>query len=152
MTVLEHVKEGGAAPVLRGVAIAGRSIFERIALVGFGIVPAKSTSLEHWMQRIDEDEAARQIETFRTATLAEATQQIVLGEAGQALANQPVHQVQTGCEVHKVLCRAITHGERLAAEFRPCLRFPARDRLTIFLHERADGMVEQIQHRLGWAA
>jgi hypothetical protein len=62
LAVFEHVKEGGAPPVLRGVARAGRSIFEAVALVGFGVVPAKSPALEDRMQRIDENEAARQIE------------------------------------------------------------------------------------------
>ena len=100
MAVFEHVKEDGAAPVLRGVALAGRSIFEAVALVGFGVVPAKSAALENRVQRVDEDEAARHIETAGPAALAEAAHQIVLGHAGQALAGQPVHQVEAGCDFH----------------------------------------------------
>jgi len=39
------------------------------------------------MQRIDEDQAARQIEAACPAALAKAADQIVLGQTGQALAN-----------------------------------------------------------------
>ncbi len=113
MTVFEHVIKGGAPPVLRGIARAGRSILEAVALVCFGVVPAKSAPLEDRMQRIDEDEAARQIETACPAALAKAANQIVLGQAGQALANQPVDQVQSGHELHKPLCRVIMPDERL---------------------------------------
>src|SRR6266478_801157 len=90
MTVFEHVIERGAAPVFRGRALAGRSVLEGVALVCFGVVPAKSAPLENRVQRIDEDEAARQVETAGPAALAEAADQIVLGRAGQALADQPV--------------------------------------------------------------
>ena len=114
MAVFEHVIEGGAAPVLRGMALAGRSILEGVALVGFGVVPAKSAALENRVQRIDEDEAARQVETACPAALAEAADQIGLGHAGQALAHQPVHQLQSGREFHEILCRGIMHDERLA--------------------------------------
>src|SRR3977135_2258994 len=96
MTVFEHVIEGGPTPVLRGIALAGRSILEDSALVCFGVVPAKSAPLENRVQRIDEDEAARQIKTSCPAALAEAANQGVLRHAGPALADQPVHQVQSG--------------------------------------------------------
>ena len=96
MAVFEHVKEGRAAPVLRGVALAGRAVFEGVALVGLDVVPAKPAALEDRMQRIDEDEAARQIEALGPAALAEAAQQVVLGQAGEALADQPVHQTAVG--------------------------------------------------------
>ena len=79
MAVFEHVKEGGAPPVLRRIAFPGRAIFEAVALVGFGVVPAKSAALENRVQRIDEDQPARQIEAFGAAALAEAAHQIVLG-------------------------------------------------------------------------
>src|SRR5882724_5224611 len=114
MAVLEHVKEGTAAPVLRGVALIGRSVLERIALVGLGVVPAKSAPLEDRMQGVDEDEAPRQIETFRPATLAEAADQIVLWQARETLADQPVHQAQAGREFHTILCRVIVCDERRA--------------------------------------
>ena len=57
-----------------------------VALVGLGVVPAKAAALEDRVQRIDEDEAARQVEPAGPAALAEAAQQIVLGQAGQTLA------------------------------------------------------------------
>ena len=65
MAVFEHVIEGRAAPVLRRVALAGRPIFEGVALVGLDVVPAKPAALEDRMQGIDEDEAARQLEARR---------------------------------------------------------------------------------------
>ena len=100
VAVLKHVKEGRAPPVLRRIALPGRSIFEAVALVGLGVVPAKSAALENRVQRIDEDQPARQIEAFGAAALAEAAHQIVLGKAGQALADQPVHQLEAGRQVH----------------------------------------------------
>ena len=93
MAVFEHVKEGGAAPVLRRIALGGRAVFEALAFVGFGVVPAKSAPLENRMQRIDEDQPARQLEAFGAAALAEAANEIVFRHAGQALADQPVHQL-----------------------------------------------------------
>src|SRR5260370_12206751 len=113
MTVFEHVIECGAAPVFRGGAFFGRSILEAVAFVCFSIVPAKSTPLEDRVQRIGEDDAARQVETSRPAALAEAANQIVLGQAGQALADQPVHQVQSRRQLHKILCRVIACDERM---------------------------------------
>ncbi len=95
-----HVIKGGAAPVLGGVARAGRAIFKTVALVAFGIVPAKAAPLEDRVQRVDEDETARQVQPAGPAALAEAAQQIVFRQAGQALADQPVHQAQAGCEFH----------------------------------------------------
>src|SRR5207247_10691420 len=79
---------------------------------GRGLVPAKRPALEDRMQRIDENEAARQIETACPAALAKAADQIVLGQAGQALANQPVDQVQSGRQLHTPLCRVIMPDER----------------------------------------
>src|ERR1700716_1521039 len=107
MAVLEHVVEGGAPPVLRGVALAGRAILKTVALVGLGGIPAKAAALEDRVQRIDEDQPARQIEPACPAALAEAAQQVILGQTGQALADQPVHQAQAGREFHAVLCRAM---------------------------------------------
>ena len=42
VAVFEHVKEGRAPPVLRGIALAGRSIFEAVALVGLGCRSSES--------------------------------------------------------------------------------------------------------------
>ena len=117
IAVFKHVVEDRAAPVLRGVALVGRSIFERVALVGFGVVPAKSVSLEYRVQRIDQNEPARQLQPFGTATLAEAADQIVLWQTSETLADQPVHQAQTGREFHAVLCRAIMPDERMDRSF-----------------------------------
>jgi hypothetical protein len=99
----EHVIENGAAPVLGGFAFAGRAVFEHVAFVGLGIVPAKSTALENRMQGIDENAGARQIEAARAAALAEAADQIVLRQPGQALADQPIHQLQTRREIHRCI-------------------------------------------------
>src|ERR1700753_2857504 len=41
LAVFEHVIESRAAPGLRRVALAGRPIFEHVALVGIDIAPAK---------------------------------------------------------------------------------------------------------------
>jgi hypothetical protein len=92
----EHVIENGAAPVLCGFAFAGRAVFEHVAFVGLGIVPAKSTPFENRMQGIDENAGAGNIEIADPATLAKAADDVVLGRADEALADQPVHQVQSG--------------------------------------------------------
>jgi hypothetical protein len=107
MTAFEHVKEGGAAPISCSIAVSGRPVFEALALVGFTVVPAKSAPLENRVQRIDEDQPARQLEALRAAALAEAANEIILRHAGQALAHQPVHQAQSRCQVHEILCRVM---------------------------------------------
>ncbi|XSC48647.1 hypothetical protein ACF1BQ_012155 [Bradyrhizobium sp. RDT10] len=55
------------------------------------------------MQRIDEDHTARHMKTFGAAALAEAADQVVLGQASETLADQPVRQAQTGCEFHTAI-------------------------------------------------
>ena len=56
----EHVVEDRILPGLRGFALVGRPIFERVAFVGLGVVPANAAALEIRVQRIDEDHPARQ--------------------------------------------------------------------------------------------
>src|ERR1019366_1299822 len=56
-----------------------------VALVGFGIVPAESAPLEDRMQRVDENQAARQLEAGRPAALAKAADQVVFRQAGEPL-------------------------------------------------------------------
>ena len=114
MAVLEQMVKHGAAPALGGIARTGRAIFEGFAFVGLGVVPANAAALEDRVQRIDEEEATRQIEPLGAAALAEAAQQVVFGQAGQTLADQPVHQLQAGSKFHgERLCRAIVTCERL---------------------------------------
>src|ERR1700704_2398798 len=113
MAVFEHVVERGTAPVLGGVALGARHVFECVALVGFPVVPAKAASLIDRMQRVDEDQAARQMQAAVAAALAEAADQVALGKAGETLTDQPVHQVQAGSKFHTPLCRAIAPGESL---------------------------------------
>jgi len=55
------------------------------------------------VQRVDEGEAARQVETACPAALAEAAEQIVFRQSGQPLTDQPVHQAQAGREFHQVI-------------------------------------------------
>src|ERR1700744_6285398 len=98
MAPFEHVEEYRTTPSV--VIVAGRPIFERIAFVGVDIVPAKSTTFENRMQRVDKDKAARQIQARGTALLAEATDQVILGQPGEALACQPVHQPKAGGKLH----------------------------------------------------
>ena len=100
MAVLEQMMEGRAAPGLGGIALIGRAIFEHFALVALGVVPAKAAALEDRMQRVDEDDAARQIEPAGAAALAEAAQQVVFRQSGQTLADQPVHQMRSGRRIH----------------------------------------------------
>jgi hypothetical protein len=71
------VKENRTTPDV--VILAGRPIFEGIAFVGVSAVPAKSASLEDWMQGVDKDKAARQVEPCDAAALAEAADQVVFG-------------------------------------------------------------------------
>src|SRR4029079_144244 len=99
--VFQLMVEGRPPPVFRGVAGFGRTIFEAVALVGFGIGPAETAPLEHGMQRVDEDERARQLDAFGAAALAETADQVVSRQASQALADQPVHQAQAGREFHR---------------------------------------------------
>ena len=103
MAVFEHVVEDRAPPGLRGFALVGRAIFEDVAFVGLGVVPAKAAALENRMQRVDEDDAARHLEALGAAALAEAADQIVFGQACEALADQPVHQAQTGRKFHAAI-------------------------------------------------
>ena len=92
VAVFEHVIEDRAAPGLGGFALVGRAIFEHVAFVGLGVVPAKAAAFENRMQRVDEDHPARHRDAFGAAALAEAADQIVFGQACEALADQPVHQ------------------------------------------------------------
>ena len=103
VAMLQHVEEGAAPPVPRRIAGIGRAILETVALVGFGVVPAKAAALEDRVQRIDEDEPARQVETARPAALAETADQVVLRQAGEALGHEPVHQAQAGRQFHEVI-------------------------------------------------
>ena len=119
VAVLQHVKEGRAPPVLRRIALPGRSIFEAVALVGLGVVPAKSAALENRVQRIDEDQAARQIEAFGAAALAEAAHEIVLGKpvrpwlTSQFISLRRGARSMSGPQLHTVACRIIwRHHER----------------------------------------
>ncbi|MEH2469456.1 fructose-specific component phosphotransferase system IIB-like protein [Nitrobacteraceae bacterium AZCC 2299] len=100
MAVLEHVEERRASPVGGGLALLGRAIFERIALVGLGVVPAEAAALEDRVQRVDENEAARQLEPTVTTAFAEAADQVVFRQTGEPLADQPAHQFQSWCGVH----------------------------------------------------
>lgn len=128
VAVFEHVMEDRAAPVPRGVALTGRSVLECIVLVGFGVVPAKSAPLENRVQRIDEDQPARQFETACPAAFAKTADQVDLGQTAQALAHQPVHQVQSGRKVHATIM------PRNRAR-RKALRLRARHGLAVFLHK-----------------
>ncbi len=47
MAVFEHVIEDRTPPGVRSFALIGRTIFERGALVGLCVVPAKATALEN---------------------------------------------------------------------------------------------------------
>ncbi len=100
MALFEHVMEGRAAPVLRRLALVGRTVFERIALVARPIAPAEAAALENRMQRVDEAKSARQLDAGCAAAFAEAAQDVVLRQAGQALADQPVDEFETGRIVH----------------------------------------------------
>ena len=63
--------------IRRGVAGFGRTIFETVALVGLGVGPAEAATLEHRVQRVHEDERARQLDALGAAALAEAADQVV---------------------------------------------------------------------------
>ena len=100
VAVFEHVVEDRTPPRLRGFALVGRAIFENVAFVGLGIVPAKAAAFENRVQRVDEDHSARYVKPLGAAALAETADQVVFGQACEALADQPVHQAQTGREFH----------------------------------------------------
>ena len=114
VAVFQHVMEGGTAPVLCSITVGRGLVFEAVALVGLGVAPAKAAALIDRMQRVDEDEPARQVEPVRAAALAEAADEVVFGQAREALADQPVHQAQAGREFHTLLWRAIVTSKSLA--------------------------------------
>jgi hypothetical protein len=101
--VFQLVVEGRPPPVRRGIARFGRAIFETVALIGLGVGPAEAAALEHRVQRVDEDEPARQLDAPSAAALAETADQVVSGQTRQALADQPVHQAQAGREFHALI-------------------------------------------------
>jgi len=92
MAVFEHVVEDRTAPGLGGFALVGRTIFEDVAFVGLGIVPAKAAAFKNRVQRIDEDHPSRHGEAFSAAAFAETADQVIFGQACEPLADQPVHQ------------------------------------------------------------
>src|SRR5450432_4183608 len=151
----EHVIENRAAPVLCGFAFAGRAVFEHVAFVGLGIVPAKSAPFENRMQGIDENTGAGNIQTACSTALAEATDKIVLGQAGETLFDQPIHQAQAGREFHTVLCRVIMRDER--SQRRPADRLCAAGSTldarpsVIFLASRSRRLLSRRSRRDGRA-
>jgi hypothetical protein len=92
MAGFEHVIEDRVAPGFGGFALVGRAIFEDVAFVGLGIVPAKAAALENRMQRIDEDHPARHRDALGAAAFAKTADQVIFGQACETLADQPVHQ------------------------------------------------------------
>ena len=85
---------------LRCLADRGRAVLEYFALVALLVVPAEAAALKTRVQRVDDDEAARNRHPLGAAALAEAAEQIVFGQTFQTLADQPVHQAQAGREFH----------------------------------------------------
>jgi hypothetical protein len=100
VTGFEHVVEDRAPPGLGGVALVAGAVLEGVGLVGLDVVPAEAAALEDRVQRVDHDETVGQIDAFGPAALAEAAQQVVFRQTGEALADQPVHQAHAGNEVH----------------------------------------------------
>jgi hypothetical protein len=100
VTGLEHLVEDRAPPGLGGFALVAGAILEAVGLVGLDVVPAEAAALEDRVQRVDDDETIGEIDAFGPAALAEAAQQVVFRQAGEALADQPVHQAHAGNEVH----------------------------------------------------
>ena len=92
MAVFEHVIEDRVAPGFGGFALVGRAIFEDVAFVGLGIVPAKAAALENRVQRVDEDHPARHRDALGAAAFAKTADQVIFGQACETLADQPVHQ------------------------------------------------------------
>ena len=93
VAVFEHVVEDRAPPAFGGVALVGRADTRNVSrLVGLDIVPAEAAALEDRMQRVDDDEPVGQLDALGAAALAKAAEQLVFGQAGEALADQPVHQ------------------------------------------------------------
>ncbi|UCF51982.1 MAG: hypothetical protein JSV48_22135, partial [Bradyrhizobium sp.] len=100
MAMLEHVEEHRAAPACGRIALGARAVFERIALVAGSVAPAEAAPLIDRMQRVDDDEPARQFQALGTAALAEAAKQVDFGQAREALAGQPVHQRKARGQLH----------------------------------------------------
>ena len=77
--VFQLVVESRPPPVGLGIAGFGRTIFEAVALVGLGVGPAEAAPFEYGVQRVHEDERARQFDALGAAALAETADQVVSG-------------------------------------------------------------------------
>jgi len=84
-------------------------------LVGAASHLRAAAGVSVWGSQLDRRE--RLVDGLRTtlgaAAFAETTDQVIFGQACEALADQPVHQAQTGRKFHTLLCRAIGPDGRL---------------------------------------
>src|SRR5207244_2293525 len=96
---LQQMKEGAAAPVLRGLAFAGPPVVEYFDDLGSVSAPPECTALVNRMQRVEHDNAAGQPNSGSDGALAETRHQLVLGAANQAGWRPP-----TGKLVEGILC------------------------------------------------
>lgn len=91
---LKHGVERRALPVFCCFAFTGRAVFEGVAFVRVDVTPAKALALEYGMQRVDEDEPAREFQPGGSRALAEFAHKLGFGDAGQAGARQPIHDLE----------------------------------------------------------
>ena len=116
---LEQVVERAAAPALRVLATLARPpVLDDRALVRHRVAaPAEDAALVDRVQRVDEDEGARERQPGGDGPLAEAAQEIRLGRPGQPRGRDPGPDLRRGRVVHAVTLRTAVSaggGPRLA--------------------------------------
>ena len=146
LAVFEHVIEDRAAPVLGGIALAGRAVFEGVAFVGLSVVPAKAAALEDRVQRIDEDDG-------RATTSRPSARQRSQKPRIRSFSGRPVRPWLTSQFIRRR--RGVSSMKPIMPRNRDVTKGAAISRLLprmttspSSLTKDVDGMVEQIEHRL----
>src|SRR5262245_46681269 len=100
VTLLEHLVEDRTPPAFCSVTFLARAVLETFRLVGLNVVPTEAAAFENRVQRVDHDEPVGQRYTLGATALAKAADQLAFGQAGQALADQPIHQAKAWNDLH----------------------------------------------------
>ena len=89
---LQQVVERTALPDCGGLAFGGAAILGGRLFLHVVVAPAEDGAFVHRMQRVDDDERARDRKAGDVALLAEFTQQVGFLRALQATADDPVER------------------------------------------------------------
>src|SRR5262249_5066320 len=127
---LDQAEEGCGAPARRRVTLVGPAVVVDLRLAG-GARPAGGAALVDRMQRVDEQDGARQRQARRHRALAEAAHHLALGGTSQALAGDPLRERRQLTFFHSVNppCRKACTSRRKRRRPRPiCTRSAAETR------------------------